>query len=243
MPSRRRPQAGRYSRVQSWGRGSAQGPPATGSDSCLVHIYSATDTLEVRPYMCFGACHDGPNVIVYPDKVWFAPVTPGNVQKVVKADGKTLGRLAARVAASGKADKQDDAIGDGLLIRAAAPIRGPSNVIVGVVVASEALSGQIAAHARRYRRAGEHADEGHRPTDGSLESDLAPLPLRKRQQGRPVMCDGVLARGDDRLQGRVRRDRRPAPRTRRRSASLPGVRGERSEVPGAPRLKPGRTLA
>ena len=42
-----------------------------------------TDTLEVRPYMCFGACHDGPNVIVYPDKVWFAPVTPGNVQKVV----------------------------------------------------------------------------------------------------------------------------------------------------------------
>ena len=58
-------------------------------------------------------------------------------------------RLAARVAVSGKADKQDDQIGEGLLIRAAAPVRGPSNVIVGVVVASEALNGQIAAHARR----------------------------------------------------------------------------------------------
>lgn len=43
-----------------------------------------TDSLEVRPYMCFGACHDGPNVIVYPDKIWFAPVKPDNVAKVVK---------------------------------------------------------------------------------------------------------------------------------------------------------------
>ena len=42
-----------------------------------------TDTLEVRPYMCFGACHDGPNAIVYPDKAWFAPVRPDNVQQVV----------------------------------------------------------------------------------------------------------------------------------------------------------------
>jgi (2Fe-2S) ferredoxin len=38
---------------------------------------------EVRPYMCFGACHEGPNVIVYPDKVWYAAVKPENVAEVL----------------------------------------------------------------------------------------------------------------------------------------------------------------
>ena len=40
-------------------------------------------SLEVRPYMCFGACHEGPNVVVYPDKVWYAGVKPENVPEVV----------------------------------------------------------------------------------------------------------------------------------------------------------------
>ena len=40
-------------------------------------------TLEVRPYMCFGACHEGPNVVVYPDKAWYAGVKPENVPEVV----------------------------------------------------------------------------------------------------------------------------------------------------------------
>lgn len=58
-------------------------------------------------------------------------------------------RLAARVAMSGRAEKLDDKIDTGLLIRAASPVRSAAGVVVGVVVASEAMSGQIAAHARR----------------------------------------------------------------------------------------------
>ncbi len=57
-------------------------------------------------------------------------------------------RLASRVAASGRPEKLDDQITDVLLIRAAAPIRGVGGTIVGVVVASEAMSGQINARAR-----------------------------------------------------------------------------------------------
>ena len=40
-------------------------------------------TVEVRPYMCFGACHEGPNVVIYPDKVWYAAVKPENVSEVI----------------------------------------------------------------------------------------------------------------------------------------------------------------
>ncbi len=40
-------------------------------------------SVEVRPYMCFGACHSGPNVVIYPDKVWFAGVKPEDVPAVV----------------------------------------------------------------------------------------------------------------------------------------------------------------
>ena len=40
-------------------------------------------SVEVRSYMCFGACHEGPNVVIYPDKVWYANVKPENVPEVV----------------------------------------------------------------------------------------------------------------------------------------------------------------
>ncbi|MBI4478812.1 MAG: (2Fe-2S) ferredoxin domain-containing protein [Acidobacteria bacterium] len=39
--------------------------------------------VEVRPYMCFGGCHDGPNVIVYPDKIWYAGVQKDDADKIV----------------------------------------------------------------------------------------------------------------------------------------------------------------
>ena len=42
-------------------------------------------SVEVRPYMCFGACHDGPNVVIYPDKIWYAGVKPENVRDIVSS--------------------------------------------------------------------------------------------------------------------------------------------------------------
>ena len=82
-----------------------------------------------------------------PDAVFVASVGESSMPRshaLASAD-----RLAARVAVSGHAERFDDKIDDGLLIRAAAPVRSPVGAIVGVVVASEAMSGQINAHARR----------------------------------------------------------------------------------------------
>ena len=45
---------------------------------------SACGNAEVRPYMCFGGCHDGPNVIVYPDRVWYAGVKPEDADTIVE---------------------------------------------------------------------------------------------------------------------------------------------------------------
>ena len=44
---------------------------------------NGNESLEVRPYMCFGACHEGPNVVIYPDKVWYANVTPQEISAVL----------------------------------------------------------------------------------------------------------------------------------------------------------------
>ena len=39
--------------------------------------------VEVRSYMCFGACQDGPNMVVYPDKCWYAGVKSEDVDDIV----------------------------------------------------------------------------------------------------------------------------------------------------------------
>ncbi len=41
------------------------------------------ESMEVRPYMCFGACHEGPNVVVYPDKVWYAGVKAEGTAEII----------------------------------------------------------------------------------------------------------------------------------------------------------------
>jgi (2Fe-2S) ferredoxin len=38
--------------------------------------------VEVKPYMCFGACQDGPNVVIYPDRTFYSHVTPADVEEV-----------------------------------------------------------------------------------------------------------------------------------------------------------------
>ena len=40
--------------------------------------------VELRSYMCFGDCHEGPNVVVYPDKVWYEGVQEKDVDEIVE---------------------------------------------------------------------------------------------------------------------------------------------------------------
>ncbi len=39
--------------------------------------------VEVRPYICFGACQDGPNIVLYPEKSWYAGVKMGDLNDIL----------------------------------------------------------------------------------------------------------------------------------------------------------------
>ncbi len=39
---------------------------------------------EVKPYMCFGACQDGPNIVLYPERVWYAGVQESDVEAIAQ---------------------------------------------------------------------------------------------------------------------------------------------------------------
>lgn len=55
---------------------------------------------ELRPYMCFGGCHEGPNVVIYPDRVWYGEVQKDDADRIVDEHlkgGKTIPALTGKV--------------------------------------------------------------------------------------------------------------------------------------------------
>jgi (2Fe-2S) ferredoxin len=38
--------------------------------------------VEVKPYMCFGGCQAGPNIVLYPQKVWYCGVKQNDVDEI-----------------------------------------------------------------------------------------------------------------------------------------------------------------
>src|SRR5580704_1799642 len=38
--------------------------------------------VEVKPYMCFGACQAGPNIVMYPSKTWYSGVKQADVDDI-----------------------------------------------------------------------------------------------------------------------------------------------------------------
>lgn len=51
--------------------------------------------VEVKPYMCFGACQEGPNIVLYPEKSWYAGVKAEDLKEIVDhlAGGPHVKRL------------------------------------------------------------------------------------------------------------------------------------------------------
>ena len=51
--------------------------------------------IDVKPYMCFGACQEGPNVVIYPGKNWYAHVKSTDLDDIVAhlAGGPHVQRL------------------------------------------------------------------------------------------------------------------------------------------------------
>lgn len=58
------------------------------AEKCLTDI-------EVRSYICFGACQDGPNIVLYPEKSWYAGVKMGDLTDISNhlAGGPDVKRL------------------------------------------------------------------------------------------------------------------------------------------------------
>jgi (2Fe-2S) ferredoxin len=51
--------------------------------------------VEVKPYICFGGCDFGPNIVVHPQKVWYAGVKKEDLPDILNslAGGPTVTRL------------------------------------------------------------------------------------------------------------------------------------------------------
>ncbi len=39
--------------------------------------------VEVKSYLCFGACDQGPNIVLYPQKCWYAGVKPEDLPEII----------------------------------------------------------------------------------------------------------------------------------------------------------------
>lgn len=50
---------------------------------------------EVKPYICFGGCDFGPNIVVHPQKNWYAGVKKEDLPEIVEslAGGPPVSRL------------------------------------------------------------------------------------------------------------------------------------------------------
>jgi (2Fe-2S) ferredoxin len=50
---------------------------------------------EVKPYLCFGGCDHGPNIVIYPQKNWYAGVKLEDLPEIVDslAGGPAVTRL------------------------------------------------------------------------------------------------------------------------------------------------------
>jgi len=75
---------------------------ARGSDKMIESLSQrlADDSdVEVKPYMCFGACQTGPNIVVYPQKVWYCRVKPDDIDAIAEhaAGGVPVDRLTEGV--------------------------------------------------------------------------------------------------------------------------------------------------
>ena len=67
---------------------------------CRLAANGCPGDVEVREYMCFGGCHDGPNVVIYPDKVWYGGVQESDADTIVDKhlkQGETVTPLTNKV--------------------------------------------------------------------------------------------------------------------------------------------------
>ena len=77
---------------------------ARGADEILAALQKrvAEDGLRditVKPYLCFGGCQEGPNLVLYPQRIWYAGVRREDVDDIVGhlKGGNVVTRLTGKV--------------------------------------------------------------------------------------------------------------------------------------------------
>jgi len=77
---------------------------ARGSEQVLAELQQKVTerglrNVTVKPYLCFGGCEHGPNLVVYPQKTWYAGVTKEDTGEIVDyaLGGPAVTRLQGKV--------------------------------------------------------------------------------------------------------------------------------------------------
>ena len=53
-------------------------------EAIAQRLAEAGSSVAVKPYLCFGACTEGPNVVLYPQGTWYSGVQPGDAEAVAQ---------------------------------------------------------------------------------------------------------------------------------------------------------------
>lgn len=70
-----------------------------GSEKLMNELASQVATrsldVEVKPYLCFGGCEFGPNIVIHPQKNWYAGVKESDLPDILESlnGGPPVSRL------------------------------------------------------------------------------------------------------------------------------------------------------
>ena len=69
------------------------------SEALERRLAAAGSSVEVKPYLCFGACEMGPNIVLYPEGTWYTEVKMDDVDAIAGhiLGGEPVTHLAERV--------------------------------------------------------------------------------------------------------------------------------------------------
>ncbi|MBM2809760.1 MAG: Respiratory-chain dehydrogenase 24 Kd subunit [Chloroflexi bacterium] len=76
----------------------SRGSPAI-LEEVKAKLAAAGSPVDVKSYLCFGACQDGPNMVLYPEGTWYMGVKQGDVDDIVGhiLGGERVTRLTEKV--------------------------------------------------------------------------------------------------------------------------------------------------
>jgi (2Fe-2S) ferredoxin len=72
-----------------------------------VAVQGLADVVQITTAGSLGLCENGPNMVVYPDGIWYSGLTPADVPELVRThfrEGRVLERLARLDEASVRAE-------------------------------------------------------------------------------------------------------------------------------------------